>query len=101
MVNNDRFIKANELLQYIGNRLGFTISKTELMQAVEFQPTVDVVEVKHSKWEYHGGDDDMNLYGFCSKCHNGWEEALTVNFKYCPHCGAIMDGSSNVPREEE
>ena len=38
-----RLIDANELMRYVGARLGFTITKTELLHAIEMQPTVDAV----------------------------------------------------------
>lgn len=57
MTNDKRLIYANELLRYVGSKLGFMISKRELLQAVEMQPTVDAAEVvpcehcKHYKWD--------------------------------------------------
>ena len=58
--------------------------------------TVDAVEVIHAHYEWHGGDDDCMVYGFCSNCHNGYEEDLAMVYKYCPNCGAKMDGDGNV-----
>ena len=46
-------------------------------------PIADVVEIKHGKWEsrgFHGHN--------CSVC-----DALNdIDTKYCPNCGAKMDG---------
>ena len=79
----DRLIKANELLMYVGNRLGFSVSKTDLMQAVELQPTVDAVEVKHGKWI-----DYSTTMMECSVCKR---HTSRHKYEYCPHCGAKMD----------
>lgn len=46
-------------------------------------PEVDVVEVKHGKWS--GG---FHCYE-CSVCGAGNQEYQS---KYCPECGAKMDG---------
>lgn len=67
------------------------IGMVHAAQIVKSMPSADVAPVIHAKWEYHGGDDDMNLYGFCSNCHKDYEEDLANEFDYCPKCGAKMD----------
>lgn len=47
---------------------------------------------ERGRWEYHGGDDDMNLYGFCPKCHANWDEEIMEKYNFCPNCGADMRG---------
>ncbi len=51
-------------------------------------PTVDVSEVKHGKWVY------VRWCGFrCSECGNYSDsKPYKGNEKYCPECGAKMDG---------
>ncbi len=60
-----------------------------IMDALEDIPVADVKEVVHAKWEpqlhYPG------TYAKCSICGcrcGGY----TPNYKYCPDCGAKMDG---------
>lgn len=62
---------------------------------IENSPTIDTVELKHGKWEKakrHGVVVYSNAYAECSECHSviflGWE------MKYCPSCGAKMDGEA-------
>ena len=55
------------------------------------QPTVDVQEVRHGRWIAN----DLGGYKwayYCSEC--GWVDGYPFNdrHKYCPHCGAKMDG---------
>lgn len=50
---------------------------------------------ERGRWEFHGGDDDMNLYGFCPKCHANWDEEIMEKFNFCPHCGADMRGEED------
>ena len=64
-------------------------------------PTDDVMRVRHGRWEemhYEGGILDGTNFDRCSVC--GYERvfedpALKIVFKYCPNCGAIMDGGAD------
>lgn len=57
-------------------------------RAIDEQPTVDVVSVKHGKWIPR---EEGIVYPFwarytCSECGTHWDDTL-----YCPNCGARMD----------
>ena len=68
---------------------------------IEAAPIVDAVEVVHGRWEemhYEGGILDGTNFDRCSVC--GYERvfddpALKTVFKYCPNCGAMMDGGAD------
>lgn len=49
-------------------------------------PTADVVEVKHGEWTK---SSPYNRFMNCSVCGFGQDH---TTFKYCPNCGAKMDG---------
>lgn len=59
---------------------------------VHFKPTADVAEVRHGYWiresfiDKHG--EKMFTSPKCSLCDN----IETFRSKYCPECGAKMDG---------
>lgn len=58
--------------------------------------SADVVEVRHGKW-VDNGDRDRNgvpkpFAIFCSVCESS---AGTSWMKYCPNCGAKMDGKED------
>ena len=59
------------------------------IQRIKNTPAVDAVEVVHSKWKLN---DDGS--GICMNCHrrtkNVWD--YDSHMKYCPECGAKMDG---------
>ena len=64
-----------------------------------FISRADVQEIKHGEWKsFHSKD---TLYGayYCSACGHGQDigmvVSLTTEFKYCPNCGAKMDGGDN------
>ena len=62
----------------------------------------DVAPVRHGRWEamhYEGGILDGTNFDKCSVC--GYkrifeDEKLKIAFKYCPNCGAKMDGDDNA-----
>lgn len=62
-----------------------------------FLPTADVQPVKHGHWEE---EDTMPYDNFvvCSECgmnlsyQNYTKEEWQESFRYCPNCGARMDG---------
>ena len=69
------------------------------------QPTADVVEVRHGEWVEKTeplGWSDANCIE-CSACGESWitDEELCVDdykygWRYCPHCGAKMDGKGGA-----
>ena len=65
-------------------------------------PAADVAPVVHGKWQYNKDATDWGLGGYvCSECKNK-NNNLPCNrvksvkmfsgAKYCPNCGAKMDG---------
>ena len=55
----------------------------------------DVAPVVHGRWIDAYPDIEPNLmfmYGICSEC--GFEQAISKYLKYCPDCGAKMDGGA-------
>ena len=65
---------------------------------IESQPTADVVEIKHGKWEYHEcvSSHEGAISGYaCSCCKAFVDEEIfdTDEFhkEFCGNCGAKMD----------
>lgn len=57
--------------------------------AIMNAPAADVAPVLHGKWVF-GGDGCV----ICSQCNE--EESNDNHRKYCPNCGAKMDGGNVV-----
>ena len=59
------------------------------IRSTEVIPAVDAVEVVHGHWTLMGSGT-----GVCSKCHRTTVAVWDMDnvLKYCPHCGARMDG---------
>ena len=56
---------------------------------IEKMPTVDAVEVVHGSWK-HARYTEAPLY-VCSEC----DKPEYKQHRYCPNCGAKMDGDGN------
>ena len=75
----------------------------DIVKELERVPAADVAEVVHGEWMRT--DDDWNSLTTiqCSLCGEEWcfevdEDVSLLNYKYCPNCGAKMDGGiDNVP----
>ena len=95
MTSKRRLIDANELWHKT-----FSCDEVaEVRKFIEQAPTVDAVEVVHGKWVRRIVDWSAP-YSWKVECSNcdfdicGLGDA--VLFKYCPNCGAKMDGDGNV-----
>lgn len=59
---------------------------------------VDAVPVVHSSWGYRAYRSDMRITvsgeAVCKKCHAPFFRVRGHWFKYCPNCGAKMDGGA-------
>ena len=71
----------------------------DLVNTIREQPAADVQPVKRGKWEEieeYGGWGDT--YFRCSICGDEWDLAIGApienGLKYCPNCGARMDGGA-------
>lgn len=77
--------------------------------AIVNAPTADVVEVRHGEWHYNPDGMDWGLGAWeCSLCgctNNNLPMDEKINprvwagTKYCPNCGAKMDGERNKSNE--
>lgn len=85
MVKNDgKYIQLSNVLEIL-RQLNVDDFVYDAIQSV---PLEDVAPVKHGKWI------DMkvrlNHALICSVCGCGY--GVMYEYKYCPHCGARMDG---------
>lgn len=62
-----------------------TSNCVECEHPIDDFPAADVVEVRHGRW--NNGYEVQN----CSEC--GYRGKRS--YKYCPHCGARMDGGAD------
>ena len=101
-----RLIDADALpvsKEYLVDEAGFGASFYVVHKSdIDNAPTVDAVEVKHGEWILL--DECANEGVYCSVCHKKVYRANYANqeikSKYCPNCGAKMDGERNYNEGE-
>lgn len=83
----------------------YTAAIHTAVESLESLPTADVVPVVHGRWIDRIIDDTHYVY--CSECGDEYvEDDLRLDswvkqyFKYCPVCGAKMDGGEDARRNE-
>lgn len=91
MANEKRLIDANALSKSIKEGSGTELQKFFADVCVATAPTVDAVPVVRGKWL-----DVFTGFNFfaatCSVCHKRSDLPPIAVAKYCPRCGARMDG---------
>lgn len=70
-------------------------SLDELINRICKAPVADVVEVVHGRWIFDGYSLKGEKVYKCSKCNYAVANLDEVGMKYCPNCGAKMDGDRN------
>ena len=64
-------------------------------KALQMTPTADVQEVRHGKWI----SNDLGGYKwayYCGECGGVGGYPFNDRHKYCPNCGAKMDGEREI-----
>ena len=70
------------------------------LQSISDMPAADVAEVVHGEWLRSDDDWDSLTTIQCSLCSEEWcfetdDDVSLLNYKYCPNCGARMDGGKD------
>lgn len=66
-------------------------------QEINSIPAADVAPVVHGRWEPCFDENCRCLWGFgkCSNCGQEYYAHAIDHYKYCPICGAKMDGGND------
>lgn len=69
----------------------------DVIWEVDAQPAADVAPVLHGRWEPCFDENCKCRWGFgkCSNCGQEYYAHAINYYKYCPNCGAKMDGGDN------
>ena len=91
-----RLIDANALPNYkfnvtieVGEHKGPAEIRVAFWEDVKNAPTIDAVPVVHARWVY-----DRPQHYKCSVCKSMWGELMKRMARFCPNCGAKMDGGA-------
>lgn len=86
-----RLIDADEMKDELKD-MDFVLTKHNLEDWIDEQPTVDAEPVRHGKWV------NKNWNWYCSECDKpGYKGHIPAepDLDYCPNCGAKMDLEGN------
>lgn len=92
MANEKRLIDANALVDLVLNHP--RPYRRDFYAMINNAPTVDAVEVVHGRWIGKNSPYDANIH-ICSVCR----EQISIlgnKLRFCPNCGAKMDGDGNA-----
>lgn len=96
MVNEKRMISVEKTVKELEGEIYWTDSTKAAIRAfLRTVPAVDAVEVVHGRWEEWWPGISLIMTGEemlyrCSACCAKYADI--EGYKYCPHCGAKMDG---------
>lgn len=82
-------ISRSALIEFARNHFGGEIDCNDIARF----PAVDAVPVVHARWNHNGPDFPGGIDWYsCSACGN---RDAVVWMKYCPKCGAKLDGGAD------
>lgn len=81
LMHQSSYLSDGDLLEVNGN-----LAKAR----IEAEPAADVVPVVHAKWENYS---PVTIK--CSRCGHVIHDWRYSECKYCPNCGAKMDGGES------
>ncbi len=69
---------------------------------VKNAPTIETEPVRHGRWiyadvlDYKDPNGVIHVHGMCSRCRLIYDfRNMTSRFRFCPNCGARMDGGAD------
>ena len=89
-----RLIDTDDLIENIAAIVDLrTLSTKTIGEAIAKTPTVDAIPVVHSEWiPKEKANTPYGLEMECAKCGFPVIVNDALYFKFCPNCGAKMDG---------
>ena len=84
--------RLNDCIREDGMRIAALIEENKtLQQDAKRLTAVEVAPVVHGRWQSNGIHGSVLCR--CSECHY---DAAAYSFRYCPMCGAKMDGEGDA-----
>ena len=111
MATEKRLILLDHALQAVSENYRSDMPKHELnvliatRKRLKAMPTVDATLTVHAHWdEWWPGDCSLIMTGEemlyqCSACTAKFSDV--DGFRYCPHCGALMEGINHVESDDQ
>jgi hypothetical protein len=86
------YIKREALVHRLKSPYLFNITQ-RIFEIISEIPAADVAPVVHGEWLLR--HEGYGHYWECSVCHTNPCIYVTEHTKFCPNCGAIMDGGNS------
>lgn len=89
-----RLIDADALMELANNHRDKMVDANDIARF----PTIETEPVRHGEWVKNEKESEKHIESiyYCSICQN-WEAwGETEKTKYCPNCGAKMDGKEKM-----
>ena len=78
------------------NEMCGTGYQSRALSVINYAPAADVAPVVHGRWIRFKEHDSCYVHMRCSECSAYWSDPSHADsFRYCPNCGAKMDGEPN------
>ena len=91
---NKKAIYADDLFRALIDDINISgVNLARVKRHIDNAPAVDAVEVVHGRWEYMH-DSIFNCTN-CGSIHIVETSMGNPKWRYCPNCGAKMDGDGN------
>ena len=93
----DEYVNRKDLRDALYGRDAVTMEGVKIINQF---PSADVAPVRHGWWLRSDDDWDSLTSIRCSICGEEWcfemiDDVTLLNYKYCPNCGARMDGGED------
>lgn len=85
----EKYVKINDVIDQLANEFGCVDAVTRGM--LYALPDADVEPVRHGRWVAE--TERTGNYAHCSMCGCRCR-GYVPHYKYCPDCGAKMDGGA-------
>lgn len=91
------YIEREAAIRVVKGQSSLTMTRSGLIDSIRKLPAADVAPVVHGRWVDRIVDENeviqpwMQRY-YCSECFEGGSQSW---FKFCPNCGAKMDGGAD------
>lgn len=77
---------------------GYNFAVNEYREKIKAMPAAGVQPIKYGRWEYYKNNGIFDTHK-CTLCGEKYEMYMDIEpttiYKYCPNCGARMDGEQN------
>lgn len=90
------YIERIDAIKAVNKQNAFTMTRVALIDSLNSIPAADVATVVHGRWVFETATANTLSRIKCDIC--GWwtlDPSVDNSYKYCPNCGAKMDGGDN------